>query len=210
MAETIQITCTACQKKLKVPGTAAGKKVRCKACQAVVAVPAAAKPDLSAEDADAQNPYGVTYESDAPRCPYCAHDVDPPDARICLNCGYDLVERARRASVEVYPRTAADFILWHLPTLGALLGIAALVGGFLYYHYLLPDKLLSEQWATAIKRDRWSYFDADDAEAAGWLFHWAIEVWLIVIGLFLSYRLGRFAFSRLFFHFLPPEKYKLK
>lgn len=72
MAETLSITCTACKKQLKVPGTAAGKKVRCKACQAVIAVPAAAaKPTLD-EDADAANPYGVTYESDAPRCPFCA------------------------------------------------------------------------------------------------------------------------------------------
>lgn len=136
--------------------------------------------------------------------------MDPPDARICVNCGYDLVERARRVSVEVYPRTAADFIMWHLPTFGALLGIAAVVCGYLYYHFLLPDKVLSEQWATAIKQDRWSYFDKEDAEYTGMMFHWAIEVWLIVIGLFISYRLGRFAFSRLFFHFLPPEKFKTK
>lgn len=37
----ISIICTGCKKKLTVPDTAAGKKVRCPSCQAVIAVPAA-------------------------------------------------------------------------------------------------------------------------------------------------------------------------
>src|ERR1019366_3445827 len=36
----ISIVCTGCEKKLKVPDAAAGKKIRCPACKAVVAVPA--------------------------------------------------------------------------------------------------------------------------------------------------------------------------
>jgi phage FluMu protein Com len=35
----ISITCTGCDKKLKVPDAAAGKKIRCPACKAVIAVP---------------------------------------------------------------------------------------------------------------------------------------------------------------------------
>src|SRR5438105_1940293 len=36
----MNITCSACQKMLRIPDSAAGKKVRCPACQAVFLTPA--------------------------------------------------------------------------------------------------------------------------------------------------------------------------
>lgn len=220
MADPILVTCGDCGKQIKAPPTAAGKKIRCPKCKAILAVPAANEPvsagggdkkksfDFDREVIEAKNPYGVEEVSLAPRCPHCAHDVDPPDARICLNCGYDMIERDRRASKTVYQRTAGDFIMWHLPTLGCFLGIAALWAGFLYYHYWLPEVVLEKKNADLIAQSRWTYFDDDNADYTGVIFHWGIEVWLIVIALFFSWRLGKFAFIRLFFEFLPPEKSK--
>jgi len=41
MPDRIVVECSACHGKLAVPGTAAGKKIRCPKCQEVVSVPAA-------------------------------------------------------------------------------------------------------------------------------------------------------------------------
>lgn len=209
MADPILITCDACKKQLKVPATAAGKKVRCKNCKAVIPVPEpkvhkAGGLDWEAEDG--KNPYGVTETSLANRCPFCAHDIDPPDARICLNCGYDLEQRGRRESQVVQQRTAADFIKWHLPTLGAFLGIVGVFLAGWFYHFKLPEKILSARWAEEIAKDRWGYFENDQAEGMGFIFHWGIEVWGIVFGLFALWKFSLFIFRRLAFDFLPPEK----
>lgn len=209
MADPILITCTECKKQIKAPPHAAGKKIRCKNCKAVLSVPAPRVYEPGNLDDEAEfgkKPYGVTETSLANRCPFCAHDIDPPDARICLNCGYDLEQRGRRESKMVSQRTAGDFILWHLPTLGAFLGIIAIFVGCWYYHFKLPEKVLSAKWAEEISKDRWGYFENDQSEGAGYLFHWGIEVWGIVFGLFGIYRLGSFVFRRLAFEFLPPEK----
>src|SRR3954468_11336503 len=101
-APGIRITCPDCQQQMVVPESVRGKKVRCKKCGGVVPVPAtggvdtrmqtekAQKATMDQEQEDGQNPYGVTETSLAPRCPHCAYELDPPDARICLHCGYDM------------------------------------------------------------------------------------------------------------------------
>lgn len=208
MADTLLITCPGCKKQLKAPARAAGKKIRCKNCKEVIAVPApkaapTGKLDLEAEEG--KNPYGVTEVSLANRCPFCAHDIDPPDARICLNCGYDLEQRERVGSKVVHERTAADFLIWHLPTIGAFLGIVAVFVAGWFYHWMLPKYLLSPKWADEIAKDRWGYFENDQAEWTGVIFHWGIEVWGIVIGLFLIWKCAVFMFKRLAYEFLPPE-----
>lgn len=221
MADPILVTCVDCGKQIKAPPTAGGKKIRCPKCKTILSVPAAkveavtTGPDgkprdyFEQEAVEAKNPYAVTYESTAQRCPHCAQDIDPPDSVICLNCGYDLIQRALRERKTVYERTASDFIMWHLPTLGAFIGICLIWAGYIYYHYWLPEVVLSaESSKTLYELGRWNYFDNDNADWTGVIFHWGVEVWLIVIGLFFTWRLGRFIFIRLFLHFLPPERRK--
>lgn len=219
MADPILVSCGGCGKQIKAPPAAAGKKIRCPKCKTILAVAAAkAEPIATGTDGksrdyfdqevvDAKNPYAVTYESLAQRCPHCAQDIDPPDSVICLNCGYDLIERELRERKTVYERTAGDFIMWHLPTLGAILGIIALWGGYIYYHFWLPEVVLEKKNADLLQQSRWNYFE-DTPDWTGVIFHWGIEVWLIVIALFMTWRLGLFAFTRLFLHFLPPERIK--
>ena len=210
MSDRILITCSACKKQLKVPQAAAGKKVRCKNCKAVIPVPEP-KPALTGLDAEAEdgrNPYIVTQTSLANLCPFCAHDIEPPDARICLHCGYDLEHRARREQKFVYERTSADFVKWHMPTVGCFLGIILVFVACWYYHWMLPKDVLSPKWAEEVAKDRWGYFENDQAEWTGVIFHWGIEVWGIVIGLFAIWRFGSFIFRRLAFDFLPPETEK--
>lgn len=183
-----------------------GKKVRCKKCKAVNDVPARTEPlSFEEEVVDAKNPYIVTETSLANRCPHCAADIDPPDSRICLNCGYDLEQRNRRDSRIVQERTAGDFILWHLPTLACFLGIVAVFVASWYYHARLPDYVLNDKDAKQIHEDRWNYSLEENA-IVGMIFHWGIQVWGIVIGLFLIWKCLVFIYKRLRYNFLPPEK----
>ena len=228
MADNILITCPGCGKQMKVPETTAGKKIRCPGCKGAVPVPAgkgkAADTRLTTEQVQrrlaaqrmeeeiARDPYAVQEMSMAPMCPFCAFELDPPDARICLNCGYDMVQRARVASKKVYERTASDFILWHLPTLACFLAIVAMVCGFIYYHYWLPEVVLDSKAAAELAKDRWEYLslENENVQFVGFMFHPGIELWLVVVGLFLSWKCGKFVFKRLFFHFLPEEHLKIE
>ena len=60
----ISVACAGCEKKLKVPDTAAGKKIRCPACKAVIAVP---EPEPLVEvDDDLVEPDEETAVTEAP------------------------------------------------------------------------------------------------------------------------------------------------
>src|SRR3954470_24296022 len=158
MATTIVITCPDCKKQMKVPDTVRGKKVRCKECNGVIPVPAGRAPDTRvttpeaqarmakrSEEEEAKNPYGVTEVSLAPRCPHCAYELDPPDAAICLHCGYNMIQRRRVESKVTYDRTFMDWLMWLGPGILCLLGLGALIGLALYYHYSLPYQLMTQK-----------------------------------------------------------------
>src|SRR4051812_46356862 len=106
MPATLDISCPNCGKGLKVPAEYEGKRVKCKFCKEGFAVkapkakgpvkPAAAKPEPAApapgkprgrfdEDDDDGRKITVVEESDTPRCPHCAKELDPPDAVVCKN-----------------------------------------------------------------------------------------------------------------------------
>src|SRR5262249_25990787 len=132
MADTIDVSCPSCDKKLKVPAHVAGKKIKCKGCGAVIAVPAekpvaaASKPSPPAEEsgakptapapaasdrgkvtwddeADSDNkPMSVVHEDDNPRCPHCAQLLEPPDAIICIHCGFNNRTRIQVGTKKVF------------------------------------------------------------------------------------------------------------
>src|SRR5262249_23458986 len=133
-----------CGNASKAPAEIAGKKIRCKQCQTVfvaeasapkaaaapaakavsvkpVGKPAAAAKAMPKTDEDeysiAKNPYVMREENLAAGCPFCAFPLDPPDSRICLNCGYDMQKRKRHDSRQTYEHTFADYLVYHLPTI---------------------------------------------------------------------------------------------
>lgn len=76
------------------------------------------RPHTDDEAEENANPYGVTADAlDIPRCPRCANELDPPDTRICLTCGYDLMDRFQHASKRVYDLTAGDYFKHWLPAI---------------------------------------------------------------------------------------------
>lgn len=226
MADTLLITCPDCKKQVKVPANLAGKKIRCKACGAAVPVTAGQKPAVDvrmmtpeaqakraaamSEEDDAARPYRVHEVSLAPRCPHCAYELDPPDSLICLHCGYNMVKRGRVGSIKTYKLTLGDWMVWHLPTMACILGILGLVGFCLYYHYWLPEQILDKPDVAELARDRTNPF-SEEAKWGGYttvLFYYPIELWLFVFCTWLGWKCVRFAFTRLVFHFRPPEVIK--
>jgi hypothetical protein len=209
---------------MTVPESVRGKKVRCKKCGGVVPVPvgavdtrvqteqAQARAKAAAveeEQGIAKDPYGVTETSLAPRCPHCAYELDPPDARICLHCGYDMIKRQRRPSIKTFDLTAGDWFKWLAPGILCLLAIGVIVGGAIYYHYYLPYDVLIPKEADALLNDRLGAFEKDISFSA-YMFHPGIEVWMAVVGIWLIWKSGRFAFRRLILNFRPEERIKEK
>ncbi|HEY1378753.1 MAG TPA: hypothetical protein VGF55_18280 [Gemmataceae bacterium] len=206
-----------------VPEAVRGKKVRCKKCGGVVPVPADGGVDTRVRtekaqktataagdhDEDAANPYGVTETSLSPRCPHCAYELDPPDSRICLHCGYDMVKRQRRPSIKTYDRTSGDWFMWLLPGIACLLAFFAIIGFALFYHYELPYYVLVDREADLLLADRLGAYEKDIAFSA-YMFHPGIEVWLAVMCLWLMWKSGKYAFKRLVINYLPPERIKEK
>lgn len=201
---------------MTVPESLRGKKVRCKGCQGVVAVPAAkpAKatvkpapaPEPLSEEEDAKNPYGVQHMSLAPLCPHCAYELDPPDAKVCLHCGYHMVKRSRAASIKTLDHTGGDYFLWLAPGILAFLGFFALIGLFVYFHWFLPYETLSKTAADDLMKDRMEAFAKENLEWHMWMYHPGIEVWLVVFLLFMMWKCIKFAFIRLILNYTPPEK----
>jgi hypothetical protein len=212
---------------MTVPDSVQGKKVRCKGCGSVIPVPAGRAPDTRVttaeaqakkaaqssvdEDEDGRKPYGVTEVSVAPRCPHCAYEMDPPDARICLHCGYDMVKRARNISVKTYDRTFLDWFLWLAPGVGCLIGLGVIVGFCIYFHFYLPSQLFNtwDKNSAAVNGDRFeTVYKTTDESFLAMLFHPGIETWVFVIGIWLCWKCLKFAFKRLVLGYLPPEKVK--
>ena len=189
----LEVSCPKCGNTSKVSDELAGKKIRCKKCQNVISVgkpaakgdakPPGAKPPGPHDDDD-RKPYIMKEENLAARCPFCAMQLDPPDARICIHCGYNMHKRHLIATKKTYERTPVDYLLWHLPTVGCFIGIGVLIGICVF---------------CAISMNDW--IDEDFPVKPG-----CFSVWIIVMSCFPIFFMGRFIFRRLVWHFAPEEK----
>lgn len=213
MAATIDISCPECGNKSKAPADLVGKKIRCKACQAVFPVQAAtpkkptkpepakapvkaAAPAPANRHADAEidrNPYIMREENLAARCPFCALPLDPPDAKICIHCGYDMVKRKRVESKKTYEITGADYFTYHIPTIICVIGNSALLG-FNIFCLLNASSWMKDSW-----------FDNGDGT-------YMVKPGIIPLYCFLISLVGFVPMTRLLIkrliNFTPPEKVK--
>jgi hypothetical protein len=209
MAEPITVNCPECDKKMKVPADARGKKVRCRACEHVFVVPGAkaaarpgsdkvkpAKPPAPApkpapaaddegenEDGDGK-PYGVTTLDLTPRCPDCANEMGEGDV-ICLHCGYNTMTRTYHRTRKVRDVTGNDIFLWLLPGILSIIAILLLIGMDIWYCLCIR----------ALVVDEWYEF----------IGHGACMLWLVILSLFGMFYAGKFAVKRLILDNKPPE-----
>jgi predicted Zn finger-like uncharacterized protein len=206
MATTV-IACPECDKQLKVPDEVLGKKIRCKECGTTftakpvrtagkaapnkpAAAPKPAKPAKPVEDDDEDEadskPYDVTSLDLAPRCPYCANEMESEEAIICLHCGYNTLTRERAGTRKIHETTGGDYFLWLLPGIACVLTIIGLIVGDIVYVVKIGEWTNPEDWTSMFA-------------------HLSIKLWLVIVSLFMMYHAGKFAIKRLILNPHPPE-----
>ena len=154
------------------------------------------------EEDDNENPYGVAKDDlDVPRCPFCATELDPPDTKVCLECGYNLLERKRHASKKVYETTGGDYFMHWLPA------IAWIVAMLLLFTLAIVSSFQMGSWLTG------SFLEKDDKNPvtlqpefylppfAFNLCTWVCTCFVASIGL-------KFVYKRLILNWKPAEVVK--
>ncbi|MGL4420031.1 MAG: hypothetical protein ACRCZF_05150 [Gemmataceae bacterium] len=208
-----RIKCKACTEVFTVPKPLPAEFQKPAAKAVAKAKPKEAAPEAPAEEPqkpaanaygyeDDANPYGITADdSDVPRCPHCAKELDPPDTMVCLSCGYDLLERKRHTSKKVYSLTTEDYLWHHLPAAACILAIIVVIA-------IDTICLLNmRSWFEG------SFLEMDEKdENTGKNKFYAppgmCNLWIVVPSLFIIYKCGRFAIKRLVYQWKPIEKVK--
>lgn len=211
MADAIAVTCKKCGKSMKVPGKLAGKKVRCKACEAAVAVPEpvaketfkiAEEPAQPKPPAPAKRPYDdddddgrKDYETlpddyHIKRCAFCAAELDPPNARICKACGFDMYDRKRFESKSVYENTLGDYLNHHALTILAFLFIIALIVIDVIFFMNMDDWFQGSFMETDEK-------DPTTGKPKYYVGPGLVLTWATILFLAMSWYAGRFIYRKL-------------
>ena len=105
------------------PGGAVAKKKEEPKPEEKPAAPAPYKFQDDDEDAMGAkpNPLGLIADDSAvARCPFCAAELDPPDATVCLSCGFNNITRVRAESKKVWAPDSNDWFNHLGPGVGAL------------------------------------------------------------------------------------------
>ncbi|HXD88163.1 MAG TPA: hypothetical protein VN641_16865 [Urbifossiella sp.] len=220
MAATLEVSCPKCGKQLKVPAELEGKRVRCKDCQEIFPVkkgkPAAKAPPpppeeprspfLDEDDDDnlppgqAPKPMGVIAEDDIPRCPHCAKELDPPDAAVCKNCGFNNKTRIKSETKRVIAANATDWTSHLAP------GIIAAI---------LAIGLVVLDIVCAVNMREWmegGMLESDEVDMTGrkkmYVAPGAFIAFITAATLVVIVPAVRFAIRRLIVNFKPEEKVK--
>jgi hypothetical protein len=211
------IRCKGCEQKFEVRPPASGSPRPATARPATPAAPAGnapipfkedppappPKPSASHDDDDDNpNPYGLVHDdSEIPRCPHCAQELDPPDTKICLSCGYDLIGRRRHESKKVYAHTSADWMSHLGPAIGCVVLVLALLAVNIVCWINMND------WLTG------SILDAQEknkvtGKSVFYLSPLCFNLWIGVVSAGVMWLAGKFAFIRLVWNFKPEESIK--
>jgi hypothetical protein len=196
MATPIVVSCPQCQKQIKAPPELQGKKIRCKGCgttfpvlaeSAAEPAPAKARPPVKQDEEEGDgNPYGMSEVQQSNRCPFCAAEMENPEAVVCLSCGYNTRTRQRIETKKVIETTAGDRMSWLMPGI-ICVGVVIV---------LIVLDILYLVWEPNPKSD------------VSWLAYRGFKTWGIIASLFIMFFAGRFAIKRLIFNAIPPEKAK--
>jgi len=154
------------------------------------------------EEDDNANPYGVTEDDlNVPRCPFCALELDPPDTKVCRECGYDLLQRKRHESKKVYETTAGDYFMHWLPAIGWIIAVMAIMG------IAIAASLNMRSWLET------SFLAMDEKDPVTNLVNFYLppfcfNIWIWIFALFISYKGMRFILKRLVYNWKPREVVK--
>jgi len=216
MAGSFVIACPECGKQIKVTEEVFGKKIRCKECGTAFPVkkssakpvksPASAKPAAQSakpapvDDEDDGNPYALAKTDDGiPRCPHCVKVLESVDARICLNCGYDLVTRTHFKTKKVYEATGEEKFKWRLPGILCVIGIVVLI----------TVSIIVMVKTTGYMKDGLLH-DNEEGKDKFIIHPGCFKLFNGLLTAFICFHLGRFAYKRLVVNNQPPERQILK
>jgi ribosomal protein L37E len=221
MSSPVEMECPNCAKALKVPPAVFGKKIKCRHCGHAFVVqdpaaagksgakPAAPPPAVAAPAK--HNPFAddedegpakieVIREDDTARCPHCAQELDPPDAVVCVHCGFNNVTRAHAETKKVYAPELMDWVSHLFPGVVAL----AIVIGLIVFNIISITSM--REWLEG------SFLEMDEKDAAGRKRYivapGAFIFLLLVISLPVFIPALKFAYRRLIKDPKPPEKVK--
>lgn len=231
MSSSVDVACPNCDKRLKVPASAVGKRVKCKACDAAFVVPdpdeakptkpakpakpgaraaaaspppppppaAPAKHDPFADDEDVLKPELIEDE-EIPRCPACAKELDPPDAKVCIHCGFNNLTRAKAETKKTWAPSTEDWIMHLLPgIIAAIICISLIVWAIIVY-------LKMRGWMVD------SFLELDEEDATGKKKNIVPPGFFICLNLVICLAIFvpsvKLAIRRLVKEFTPPEQIK--
>jgi hypothetical protein len=231
MSSAVEMKCPNCEKALRVPPAVFGKKIKCKHCGHAFVVrdpeeepakpakptkpgakpaapapppppaPAPAKKSPFDDDDDGPLKIEVVQESDAPRCPHCAKELDPPDAKVCIHCGFNNVTRAKAETKRVWAPTAEDWFQHLLPGIVSLL----IVIGLIVWNIICINRM--RDWLTD------SFLEMEEKDAAGrtkfFIAPGAFIFFSLAVSLLAFIPAAKFAFKRLVKEYMPTEKVKI-
>lgn len=142
----------------------------------------------------------VVKESDAPRCPHCTVELDPPDAKVCVHCGFNNVTRIKSETKKVIAADATDWISHLAPGVICLILVVGLIVLDVVCYLKMAD------WLEG------SFLEMDEKDILGkkkmYVKPGAFVAMIIGFSLVALLPLGRFAFRRLALNYKPEEKVK--
>ena len=151
------------------------------------------------DDDEDENPYDViTAGEDIPRCPFCAIELDPPDTKVCLNCGYDMLQRRRRETLAVYNISAGDYFIHWLPGIVCVL-ITIGVITFDVFAFLNMREWLTGSFLALEEKDELTQ------KEKFYLPPYCFNLWIGIISFWIIFLCTRFAIRRLILNWKPIE-----
>lgn len=215
MSAAVEMKCPNCSKALKVPPAVFGKKIKCRHCEhafvvqdpaARAAQPASPPPPSPAksrflDDDEGPEKIEVIKEDDSARCPHCAQELEPPDAAVCIHCGFNNKTRAIAETKKVWAPTAEDWIMHLLPGMIALIICIALIV------LDIVALLRMRSWLEG------SFLEMEEVDAAGRKRFYVPPGFFIALIMVASIVIlvpaVKFVYQRLIIGYMPPEKVKL-
>jgi hypothetical protein len=220
MSSPVDMKCPGCEKVLRVPPAVFGKKIKCKHCAHAFVVPdpaakaarAPAKPAASPppppppakspflDDDEGPAKIEVIQEEDTARCPHCAKELDPPDAAVCIHCGFNNITRKKAETKKVWAPTLEDWVKHLWPGVTAL----SIVIGWIVFDIISLVRM--REWLEG------SFLEMDEVDAAGQKRYFVAPGFFIAViwmaSLVISVPAAKFAYRRLVKEYRPPEKVK--
>jgi hypothetical protein len=127
-------------------------------------------------------------------------ELDPPDAVVCLNCGFNNMTREKATTKKVWAPTTGDWVMHLAPAVIAIVICIALIIVNIWFISNIREWLVD------------SIVDANEKDAAGrpkFYIHPGAFIFAIgIISARMFYSCAKFAYRRLILEFTPEEQVK--